>query len=42
MNKLSNVAIPNAIESIRNAKILHDTVCEVDEMQSVVEKYLGL
>ena len=42
LSKIGNVKVPNAIEEIRNAKVLHDTVCEVDEMESVVKKFLGI
>ena len=42
LSKIGNVKVPNAIEEIRNAKVLHDTVCEVDEMPSVVKKFLGM
>ena len=31
-----------AIEEIRSAQVLHDTVCEVEEMPSVVKKFLGV
>ncbi len=30
LSKLGNVKVPNAIEEIRDAKILHNTVCDVD------------
>jgi threonine synthase len=39
---ISGVAVPNAVEEIRNAEIRHKTVCEVNEMQSVVKKFLGI
>jgi threonine synthase len=42
LSKIGNVAVPQAIEEIRDAKVLHDTVCEVDEMPSVVKKFLGV
>lgn len=42
LSKIANVKVPNAIEEIRDAKILHDTVCEVDEMSAVVKKFLGM
>lgn len=38
---LSNVKIPKAIEDIRTAPVLHNTVCEVEQMQSVVKKFLS-
>ncbi|MBQ7066617.1 MAG: threonine synthase [Lachnospiraceae bacterium] len=40
--KISGVDVPNAIEEIRTAPVLHDTVCEKDEMKSVVKKFLGM
>ena len=39
---IGNVEIPQAIEEIRSAKVLHDTVCEVEEMASTVKKILGI
>ena len=42
LSKIGNVAVPQAIEEIRNAKVLHDTVCEVEEMPQVVKKFLGV
>ena len=42
LSKLSNVSVPNAIEEIRNAKVLHNTVCEVDKMKDTVKSILGL
>lgn len=42
LNKISKVAIPKAIEEIRTAPVLHDTVCETEEMEAEVKKILGL
>ncbi len=42
LSNLSKVKVPNAIEEIRSAKILHDTVCETEAMQSKVEDILRL
>ena len=42
LNKISGVDVPNAIEEIRTAPVLHDTVCEVEEMPQVVKKFLGV
>lgn len=42
LNKLSGVKVPNAIEEIRTAPVLHDTVCEVNEMCDNVKKILGV
>lgn len=40
LHKLSGTPIPAAIEEIRDAKVLHHTVCEVEEMPSVVKAIL--
>ena len=40
LSKLSGVKVPPAVEEIRNARILHDTVCEVSEMKEIVRKSL--
>ena len=40
--KVSGVDIPQAIEEIRSAEVLHKTVCEKDEMKDVVKKFLGM
>jgi len=42
LNKLSGVKIPQAIEDIRSAEILHDTVCDKSEMERTVRQILGL
>lgn len=42
LEKLSKVKVPQAIEDIRTAPILHDTVCDKTEMQTTVEKILKL
>ena len=42
LSKIGNVKVPNAIEEIRTANVLHDTVCEVNEMENVVKKFLGI
>ncbi|NBH15191.1 threonine synthase [Lachnospiraceae bacterium] len=39
---LSKVKIPRAIEEIRTAPVIHKTVCEVNEMQSVVKQFLNV
>ena len=36
------IPVPRAVEELRNAEIVHRTVCETQEMQKVVEEYLGL
>ena len=42
LNKISGVEIPEAIQEIRTAPIVHDMVCDKSEMQATVEKILGL
>ena len=42
LEKLSGVGIPNAIEEIRTAEVLHDTVCDRTEMEKTVREILGL
>ena len=42
LSRIANVTVPQAIEEIRNAKVLHDTVCEVDEMPQVVKNFLKI
>ena len=42
LNRLSNVAIPNAIEEIRTAPILHNRVCDGNKMKETVCDILGL
>ncbi len=42
LSKIANVTVPNAIEEIRSAKIVHDNVCEVGEMKQVVKDFLKI
>ena len=42
LNKVSKTAIPKAIEEIRTAPVLHDTVCETAGMEDEVKKILGI
>ncbi len=42
LSKLANVKVPNAIEEIRTAPVLHDTVCEKEDMKSIVMKFLEI
>lgn len=42
LNKLSGVKVPQAIEDIRSAAVLHDTVCDKSEMEAAVRNILGL
>lgn len=42
LKKVSGTEIPNAIEEIRNAQILHNTECDVDQMKETVKAILGV
>ena len=42
LNKVSKTAIPKAIEEIRTAPVLHDTVCETAGMEDEVKMILGI
>ena len=42
LEKVSCVAIPNAIEEIRNAEILHTRECDADKMEETVKTILGV
>ncbi|MCD8109340.1 MAG: threonine synthase [Clostridiales bacterium] len=42
LSGLAKVKVPQAIEEIRNAAVIHDTECDVDGMQDVVKKFLGI
>lgn len=42
LSRLANVKVPRAIEEIRTASVLHDTVCDKEDMKSVVMKFLGI
>ena len=42
LENLSKVKVPMAVEEIRTAPVVHDTVCDKDEMESVVKKFLGI
>lgn len=40
--KISNVEVPEAIEEIRSAPVLHDIQCDKTEMKEAVKAFLGL
>ncbi len=42
LEELSAVKVPAAIEEIRTAEVVHNTVCEKDEMEKVVKDFLGI
>ena len=42
LSKIGSVAIPEAIEEIRTAPIVHDHVCDKTQMKTVVKRFLGI
>ena len=42
LSKIANVDVPNAIEEIRTAPVLHDHVCDKTQMQQTVKDFLGI
>ena len=42
LSKIANVTVPQAIEDIRTAPVLHDLVCDKTEMKKTVESILGI
>ena len=42
LEKISQVKIPNAINEIRTAPVVHDTVCDKEDMEKVVKSFLGI
>lgn len=42
LSRIGNVAVPDAIEEIRTAPVLHDNVCDKTEMKAVVKHFLKM
>ncbi len=42
LGKIGNVKIPQAIEEIRNAPVLHDNLCAVEDMPTAVKEFLAV
>lgn len=42
LSRIANVTVPGAIEEIRTAPVLHDHVCDKEEMKAVVKAFLGM
>lgn len=42
LSRLANRQVPQAIEEIRNAPVLHDYVCETEQMKDMVCRFLGI
>ena len=42
LEKVASVAVPKAVDDIRNAPVLHNNVCEKNEMEQAVTSFLGI
>ena len=42
LSRIAHVKVPRAVEEIRTAKVLHNTVCEVSQMPETVKKFLKI
>ncbi len=42
LSKTANVAIPNAVEELKTAPVLHDNICEKDGMKDIIKQFLGM
>ena len=42
LKKVSGIDIPNAVDEIRTAPVLHEKTCEINKMQTVVEDILKI
>ena len=40
--KLAGIGIPEAVEELRTAPVLHDRQCDISEMETVVKEFLGI
>jgi len=42
LSRISQTKVPQAIEEIRTAPVIHNRQCDVDEMKAVVKEFLGI
>ena len=42
LSRIAKVKVPNAIEEIRTAPVLHNTQCDADKMKDTVKGFLGI
>ena len=42
LSGLSGVKVPQAIEDIRTAPVLHERQCDVEDMKETVKEFLGI
>lgn len=42
LSKISKTSVPRAIEEIRNAKVVHNRICDTSQMTATVKEILGI
>jgi len=42
LSKTANVVVPNAVEELKTAPVLHDNICEKDGMKDIIKQFLGM
>lgn len=42
LSQIANVAVPPAIKEIRTASVVHDHVCEKDDMKNIIREFLKM
>ena len=42
LSKIANVAVPNAVEELKTAPVLHNNICEKDGMKDIIKQFLGI
>ncbi|MBE5852479.1 MAG: threonine synthase [Lachnospiraceae bacterium] len=42
LSRIANVTVPNAIEEIRTAEVLHNNICDKEDMANIVKQYLHI
>ena len=42
LSEVSGVKVPAAVEALRTARVMHDIVCDQEEMMGQVRDFLGL
>ena len=42
LSKIANVTVPQAIEEIRTAPVLHDRICDRTQMKEIVKDILNI
>ena len=42
LSELAGVPVPKAVSDLKDAPVLHDIVCDRDDMEKEVRRFLGL